>query len=570
MGVMVSGSQTGVRPRSRDADRRLGAFYTPLDVARVLASWAIRSPSDVVLDPSFGGCAFFEAAIAVLRDRGCDDPARHIYGADIDPERRNYLQPFCSSGAIQEQFLTADFLSTDPAAFGGARFDVVLGNPPYVRHHWVPKKFELQRLVGDGLAISARANYWVYFVVHACRFLRKGGRMALVLPGSLLTADYAAPVRRLLRSHFSEVLLVLLRDRLFEGVQETSVVLLAAGFGTCGDDVRLCTADHVAALAYACRSWRGIGRPVGPGCGSWGGAALDSKALDLYSRIRSDSGLTALRNVAKVKIGTVTGCNSFFVLSADRARELDLPGQVLRPIVSRASYVRGLTFRAVDFSALIGNGAAAYLFVADAEEKIPARIKRYIETAEAEGISTRYKCVRREPWWQLDEPEIPDAFLHYMAGTAPHLVLNKAHCSCTNAIHQVLFASSCSESYRASAALFSTTSLFQLAAEVVGRSYGGGVLKVEPSSALDLPVPRDGSFRVEERTMSEVDLLLRQGRPKDATLAADRAALVGWLGLSEADVLRLREARQFLAEMRIPGRPAEARHVRFRESGRLA
>src|SRR5512138_1462514 len=62
--------------------KRTGAFYTSEAVATFLADWAIRSPNDEVLDPSFGGGVFLEAAARVLKKRG--GRAAQVFGVEFD------------------------------------------------------------------------------------------------------------------------------------------------------------------------------------------------------------------------------------------------------------------------------------------------------------------------------------------------------------------------------------------------------------------------------------------------------------------------------------------------------
>ena len=73
---------------STDRQKQLGAYYTPRDLASKLIDWAIRSPTDRVIDPSFGGFVFLELA----RDRllelgsGADQLGGLVYGIDVDEE----------------------------------------------------------------------------------------------------------------------------------------------------------------------------------------------------------------------------------------------------------------------------------------------------------------------------------------------------------------------------------------------------------------------------------------------------------------------------------------------------
>src|SRR4051812_42375890 len=64
--------------------KRLGVFYTPDPLARVLAEWALAGNAGPILDPSFGGCSFLRAALDCLVSAGIRDGARFIHGVDSD------------------------------------------------------------------------------------------------------------------------------------------------------------------------------------------------------------------------------------------------------------------------------------------------------------------------------------------------------------------------------------------------------------------------------------------------------------------------------------------------------
>ena len=75
-GDHVSVAPTGERAKS------FGAFYTDRAVADFLVGWAVQSRDDPVLDPSFGGGVFLEAAL-----RRLDDAHTHkLYGVELDSE----------------------------------------------------------------------------------------------------------------------------------------------------------------------------------------------------------------------------------------------------------------------------------------------------------------------------------------------------------------------------------------------------------------------------------------------------------------------------------------------------
>jgi len=47
--------------------KQYGIFYTPKRVTDILCKWAIRSKTDKVLEPSFGGCKFIESSDRLTR-----------------------------------------------------------------------------------------------------------------------------------------------------------------------------------------------------------------------------------------------------------------------------------------------------------------------------------------------------------------------------------------------------------------------------------------------------------------------------------------------------------------------
>jgi adenine-specific DNA-methyltransferase len=207
---------------NREARRRRGIFYTPDPLAHRIAEWAVTQPGATVLDPSFGGCAFLRAAVSRLRHLRAPRAARQVFGADRDPAARTWLSSILEQGADEKQFLFEDFLSLRPRQFR-TLFSAVLGNPPYVKHHSLPQRLQraaARALTENELRLSAMASYWAYFALHSIDFVAPGGRLALILPGSLVHADYASVVRSSLTNAFGKVTAIFLQERIFPEAEE--------------------------------------------------------------------------------------------------------------------------------------------------------------------------------------------------------------------------------------------------------------------------------------------------------------------------------------------------------------
>ena len=132
--------------------------------------------------------------------------------------------------------------------------------------------------------------------------------------------------------------------------------------------------------------------------------------------------------------------------------------------------------------------------------EVPARVQRYLESDAGARAREAYKCRHRSPWYSVPDVRVPDFFLTYMAGRAPHLVKNAVGATCSNALHGVkLRLPSLSD-----AALLSAwqSPLTRLSCELEGHALGGGVLKLEPREAaraiLSNPMPPCSSSELEE------------------------------------------------------------------------
>ncbi|MGQ0566179.1 MAG: N-6 DNA methylase [Gemmobacter sp.] len=123
---------SGKRERNPQERRQLGAYYTPELLSDLLASWAIRSRDDVVLEPSFGGCGFLQSAVKALEDCESADAKSSICGCDIDAVAFDYLSEVLGGPADLVRFVQGDFLEIERPAGWPASFDVVMGNPPYI------------------------------------------------------------------------------------------------------------------------------------------------------------------------------------------------------------------------------------------------------------------------------------------------------------------------------------------------------------------------------------------------------------------------------------------------------
>lgn len=201
------------------ADRRAGGiFYTPADIAQGLVAITIRGRGwrpprqPTVCDPTCGAGAFLVAAADRLEalghppDRVVEDL---IWGADVDADAidvaRLVLREWAAArGVVAEagHLVVADTLVAGSGAWPDAPpagFDVVVGNPPFQSQlatgtaRSTTRTAIVRRQLGPLAAVYADSA--ALFLVVASRLAAPGGRVAMIVPESVLASRDAGPAR---------------------------------------------------------------------------------------------------------------------------------------------------------------------------------------------------------------------------------------------------------------------------------------------------------------------------------------------------------------------------------------
>ena len=510
--------------------REKGIYYTPNDATRILCSWAIRDSNDRLLEPSFGACGFLEASCARLEELGCEDSCRQLYGCDLDEYAfESHLWPlFKNRSDLLERFFIEDFIAVFPNDFD-TEFDAIIGNPPYVAHHRMSdaQKANLQVAFQDSpWNPGRRADLWAYFVLHSLSFLRRGGRVAWILPGSSLHSDYAAIVRSVVGIQFGRSLAIQLGQKLFvsEGAQENTVVLLCDDYGQSGEGLRLQYAATLADLNATIEQWD-TGELVGELCGTRvQDAFLSSGARDTIGWMEENFRVQPLSDFCTIRIGIVTGANPFFLFNSAKAKEHAIPTEFLRPLVPKFEIVSGLELTRVDLQSAVENGYSCLLVdTKNLDEDETGPVQQYLATFNEEDKLKNHTFRKRSVWHRPDDGLVPCAFLSYMHEHGPRLALNTARTTSTNTVHRVFFHDGVDTLLHKAIAIALQSTFGQLCAEIEGRAYGSGVLKHEPSGArrIRLLLPFHLDEMLTNETFVTIDRLFRTGKHSEAQGVAD-------------------------------------------------
>jgi adenine-specific DNA-methyltransferase len=526
-----------------------GAFFTPSTIAAFLADWAVAERADArVLDPTCGEAVFLQTSARRLAQNGArpKDMADQLFGVDLHASSLRASRRLLSEEGFGSTLIQGDFFSESTPVQLGNRLpwmDAVIGNPPFIRyqdHRGMDRKRSAVAALAQGVRLSGLASSWAALLVHACGFLSPGGRVAMVLPAELLTVGYAEPVRRWLRSRFSKVHLVLFEELQFQDAEEQVVLLVAHGSGGCDafslhqvKDAEDLTRLHIFDSAAV----------VPRNEGKWTDLLLSSERRSLFRRIAGEH-FENLSAYGHPELGTVTGANPFFALSDGTRAEFEIDSAHLSRIVPPGTrHLRGMRFTEGRWEQLRLGGQRVWLL--NPKTQRPRNgLARYLAYGESLGVDAAYKCSIRKPWWRPPTVSVPDLFFTYMSHRFPRLVSNEARVTFLNSMHGVTLRPDVHAVVRDALPLLALNSVTMLGGELFGRSYGGGILKMEPREAAELPVPMasvvSAAWKELAPQRAQLDELLRGGNWEEVVRSVDDTLLYSVLGLPREEIEAIR------------------------------
>lgn len=528
-----------------------GAFFTPCEITEYVSNWAIRAAGDRVMEPSAGDAAFLVAAvarIAQLRQGKGAEP--EVDGVEIHAHSARIARRRVREVGGRANVRQSDFFDVAPEPV----YNAVIGNPPYIRYQNFSGEARMksrQAALRGGVALTGLASSWAAFVVHSALFLKPGGRLGLVLPAELLSVNYAAPVRQFLFQQFRQVQLVLFAEQVFPEAEADVVLLLAEGYGEgpAGHAI-VCQTKNASSLRTleAGQLWT----PANP-AGKWTDSLVDPRALDPLDTLMRDGHFAPLEAWGDTTLGIVTGNNKYFAVSPQRAKELKLrKGELLPLSPPGSSHLRGLALTADLLARLGKQGQSTLLFYPRARPSKAATA--YIDDGHRTGVDTAYKCRVRKTWYRVPLVAPADILLTCMNADTPRLVTNEANAYHLNSVHGVYLKVQDREIGCELLPLASLNSATLMHAEMVGRAYGGGILKLEPKEADLWAVPSSSLVRARAAALRAVKPsvagLLQEGNLIGAVELVDRALLTKDDVLSREQLEQVRAARALLSSRR--------------------
>lgn len=366
----------------------------------------------------------------------------------------------------------------------GDGFDVVIGNPPYVRQEEIgPSKPILLQQYAN--AVNARSDLYCYFYARGLQLLCNGGMHVFICSNSWLDVGYGAKLQDYLLKHAHiQAIYESALERQFTTADINTIITVIQKTNSIDNSDVTCFVSLRSELETALSNFtkrqeiwksraelRAAGTNDNKFCGDkWGGKYL--RAPDIYHHILENYAdkLVRLGDIATVRFGIKTGANDFFFLTPERIAEFGIEAEYLAPIMTTPQESRSI----------IVNPAALpnRLFVChiNKAELTGTGALNYIEYGETFGYHRRSSCKSRRRWYDLGKRNTAKLAINYVIDTTARTYYLERGCLVPNVFHTAQ--SKNSEFPRLCSTLNSTFS--QLIINLSGRAnLGGGALKLE-------------------------------------------------------------------------------------------
>lgn len=207
-----------------------GRYYTTPIVSQSLIDRIDVAKPKLVLELGSGSGSLCTAAATRWHDA-------ELVTVDVDRRVSIGLGADKDRGDCRHRHFVHDVLDaalSDKIGLTLSSVDVAVCNPPYIRPRW---RSDFGRILEDAglsgsLASLHDAGADLLFLAQNLRLLRKSGKLGLILPDGLITAERFSHVRRtLLRQHLVELVVQLPRG-VFKGTEaQTYLVVLSKSAG---------------------------------------------------------------------------------------------------------------------------------------------------------------------------------------------------------------------------------------------------------------------------------------------------------------------------------------------------
>ncbi len=475
---------------------QLGQFSTPFSLAAQISSFSANlteaGTKKSMLEPACGSGVFFSAFIG----QGLTDYS--FTGVEIDSAYASICEDLFSENDVK--VITDDFFSVIESAELQSSFDLIVTNPPYVRHHHIDietkQQLKTEIMSQQGIQVSGLSGLYVYYIILCHTLLKEGGIASWLVPSEFFYTNYGRALREYLSTKVS-----LIRIHKFDADEvQFDDALVSSCVITYKKEAPSpgVKAEFTVGNYQSPKLTESIDVGAIPPLSKWN--------LIKSGNTQSDSGIV-LSDLFHITRGIATGNNAFFILDKEAVLQNSIEKNCLIPLLPSPRYLKVSVVESDSSGAPVIEKPRFLLSIScmpdETKYKYPFAWK-YLEQGIKKGVDQGYLCQSRKIWYFQEKRDPPLYIATYMgrsssADQSPiRFILNHSRGIVTNGficlyprLHLLRLLKE--NSSRKEQLLNALNSIPKDAIKEAGRSYGGGLQKIEPkelrSLCFDSPPP---------------------------------------------------------------------------------
>lgn len=467
---------------------QLGQFATPSHLANEILNYAhklVQKPVDF-FDPAVGTGTFYSA----LANKFKKNEIRTADGFEIDS---HYAIP---SIKLWEQhdfsIKIEDFTSSTP----DKKYNLIICNPPYVRHQHLTKEQKIslcdKTFEITGLKLSGLAGLYCHFMLQSHAWMAEDAIAAWLIPSEFMDVNYGAQVREYLLKNVT-----LLKIHRFDPSElQFSDALVSSAIVW----IKKCppNSNHKVSFSYGgTLSSPHIEKKIS-------NAVLEQEykwSRFPLSEVRTATTSTTLGDIFNIRRGIATGDNKFFILDEKTVSEYNIPSDFLTYVLPSPKDIEGFEVASDHDGAPVGVKKLFLLNIKMSEDEVALypQLYKYLALGKEMKVNEGYLCKNRKRWYEQETRDAPAIICTYMgrenskSGRPFRFIRNRSLATVTNSYlalylkpefnSLLLKDPNCIERI--------WTKLNEIAVEDLlgeGRTYGGGLVKLEPKELAKVPV----------------------------------------------------------------------------------
>ncbi|MBD3190326.1 MAG: N-6 DNA methylase [Candidatus Heimdallarchaeota archaeon] len=491
-------------------------IFTPESIAKLMVKLSLKEHKKHILDPCCGNGIFLLKIIEVLKENRREMKNPHqksfispeklpqLFGIDIDPEcvhkTKMNLKKMEELVLGTEQVFQGDFFELFERELTGKKFELIIGNPPYIRQEFIPNKKRLRDLMAKYSQKqicyqSFSADLYSYFIEYSTYLLKEHGNLTFITPDKWLHVKYGKNLKKFILKNYTINAIITSDLNLFENaLVDNVIILLKKEPETRKRKQNLCMFIRIKQkvnynrlekiiknrLEYSNRNIEAIQIPqeaLNPNS-KW---TYYLRAPKYYEELkRNQLMITFMENdFVNINRGITTGADNFFYFNKKDLEETNLEEDFLLPAIKSPRSYSSIEINSTTKSILAISKECS-------REELPKNVQKYIILGEKEGYHQRPTLLKRDPWFSLNiNPPAPILVPRFTRTGRTMVFWNRIKAIPNQTFYEIHLKD---QSHQLFVLAYLNSLLGSLAFEIEGRIEGRGLLQLAVYELGNIPL----------------------------------------------------------------------------------